>query len=80
MRGADNEHARGRHQRMQEDLAVRRFLQLALAAGEMLAGPRVGAIVIAFEEFAVAVVQPCPDHQAAAAGAGLDAREQWGAA
>mgnify|MGYP001473542971 CR=1 FL=1 len=37
MRRADNEHARGRQQRVQEDFSVRRFLQLAFAAGEGLA-------------------------------------------
>ena len=81
VRRADDEHARGRHQRMQEDLAVRRFLQLAFAAGEVLADVLVAAIVLAFEELAPAVVQAGPDHQAATAGAGVDgAVEQRGPA
>ena len=69
MGGADDEHARGRHQRVQKDLAVGRLLQLALAAGEVLADVGVATAVIALEELAPAVVEMGPDHQPAARGA-----------
>ena len=76
--GADHQDARARHQRMQEDLALGRLGELALAGLEALADGLVGLGVLALEHLAAGIRQTGAHDQAVAPGAGLDGAAEQG--